>query len=269
MDALARYVELPEAILVHGFYEPGRALADQQETVVVGTLTGEQYLLDRYPRPWYELYDGDKPLIVGHRDYRTNGEPLIYNERVYGIDTGCCHGGRLTGLLLPEFRVVSVASRRDYWTQLQKQHADLRYATTPDERLTWEAAESIATSAELARNASGAMTERAQRVAAMLCQGEQAVRTLYEVLRQYHEEIVKQIRIKVDPETTTPKEFGQLYAAKVRESPLARYLHRLRLGTLQVESLKHSFRGPAEAMAFAQRAVRLAAIPEHRSGDDS
>jgi hypothetical protein len=97
----------------------------------------EQRLLKQYDRPWYELYDGEKPLIVGHHDYRRHGEPLIVDDRVYAIDTGCCHGGRLTGLLLPHFRPVSVPSRRDYWAHLQDEHADLRYSSTPDERLTF------------------------------------------------------------------------------------------------------------------------------------
>jgi hypothetical protein len=79
----------------------------------------------KYEAPWFKLYDGEKPVVVGHHDYLRTGEPLIYEDVVYGIDTGCCLGGRLTGLLLPDFRIVSVPSRADYWSELQCQYADI------------------------------------------------------------------------------------------------------------------------------------------------
>jgi serine/threonine protein phosphatase 1 len=126
MDSLPRFLELPEAILVHGFWEPGVPLAEQHETVLVGTLSGEDYLRQRLPWPWYAHYDGPKPLIVGHRDYSDGRQqPLIYQDRVYGIDTRCCYGGSLTGLLLPDFRLISVPSRGDHWGTLQRRYSAL------------------------------------------------------------------------------------------------------------------------------------------------
>lgn len=125
LATLPRHLELPEAIVVHGFWEPGVPLAEQRDTVVVGTLSGEAYLTERYGQPWYAHYDGPRPLIVGHHDYRHDGTPLIYRDRVYGLDTGCCYGGRLTGLLLPEFRIVSVPARGNHWQELQRQFAHL------------------------------------------------------------------------------------------------------------------------------------------------
>jgi len=119
---LPLFLDLPEALLVHGFFEPGIPLEHQRDTVLAGTLSGEFYLRKHYPVPWYELYDGTKPLVVAHHDYLRTGEPLIVRDRVYGIDTGCVHGGRLTGLLLPEFRVISVPARADHWTAIQQAH---------------------------------------------------------------------------------------------------------------------------------------------------
>jgi serine/threonine protein phosphatase 1 len=136
-DALAflatfpRHRELPEALVVHGFWEPGEPLERQRDTVLVGTLSGEQYLAKCYARPWYELYDGAKPLIVGHIDYRGDGEPLVWRDRVFAIDTGCCHGRRLTGLLLPAFRFVSVPARADYWEQTRRDFEHVAGPTAP------------------------------------------------------------------------------------------------------------------------------------------
>ena len=69
MGSLPTYLELPEADLVHGFFEPGVPLAEQRDTVIVGSTSGENYLLETLDQPWYTRYDGAKPLIVGHRDY--------------------------------------------------------------------------------------------------------------------------------------------------------------------------------------------------------
>jgi serine/threonine protein phosphatase 1 len=117
--------ELPEAIVAHGFWEPGQSLEQQQDRVLTGTAWGERHVAGRDGRPWYELYDGPKPLVVGHRDYRGNGQPFVYNDRVFGIDTGCCYGRRLSGLLLPEFRLLSVPARADYWAETCRFYAPL------------------------------------------------------------------------------------------------------------------------------------------------
>jgi serine/threonine protein phosphatase 1 len=141
LDHLPITIQLPEALLTHGFYEPGVPLESQREVVLIGTLSGEAYLERTYDRPWYELYDGDRPIVVGHSDYRRTGEPFVYAGRVYGVDTGCCRGGRLTGLLLPEFRFVSVPARADHWREIQ---AAYRAIDPPDltgrapEDLTWD-----------------------------------------------------------------------------------------------------------------------------------
>jgi len=125
MSDLPHYMDLPDALLVHGFYEPGVPLEDQRETVIVGTLSGEDYLRKRFSWPWYERYDGEKPLIMGHRDYTEKMQVLNYKDRVWGIDTRCVYGGSLTGLLLPEFKLISVPSRGDHWADLQRQYADV------------------------------------------------------------------------------------------------------------------------------------------------
>ncbi len=115
MSTFPLYLELPDAIVVHGFWEPSVPLEAQRETVIVGTLSGDKYLREHCDRPWYELYDGPKPLIVGHHDYGHDGQPFVYRDKVFGIDTNCCYGGALTGIVLPEFRFLSVPSHGNYW----------------------------------------------------------------------------------------------------------------------------------------------------------
>lgn len=123
MKSLPVFIELPEAIVVHAFWEPGLSLLDQKEHVLVGVANAEKYIQDVCRnRPWWELYDGPKPLIVGHHDYSKQGIPLIHENRVYGIDTGCCYGRALTGLILPDFRFMSVPAKRDYWGEIRQKY---------------------------------------------------------------------------------------------------------------------------------------------------
>jgi serine/threonine protein phosphatase 1 len=126
VKTLPLYCDWPEAVVVHGFWEPCVALERQQERVLCGTAWGEQVVAGRCRRPWYELYDGPKPLVVGHREYADGGRPFLYRDRVFGIDTGCCYGRRLSGLILPEFRLVSVPARADYWAETCRRYAHLR-----------------------------------------------------------------------------------------------------------------------------------------------
>jgi serine/threonine protein phosphatase 1 len=136
MQTFPLYLNLPDALLVHGFWEPGVPLDSQKESVLAGVMTGENHLRENYPWPWYQHYDGDKPLVVGHRHYLHTGEPLIVNDRVWALDTGCVRGGRLTGLLLPSFKIVSVASRENYWSRISRDFVD-KHPMTKQQRVMY------------------------------------------------------------------------------------------------------------------------------------
>ena len=148
-ETFPRHIELPEAIVVHGMFEPGVPLEEQKDTVVIGTLTGEHYMEKHYAGPWYDHYAGPKPLIVGHHSYLRSGEPLIREGLLYAIDTGCCHGFRLTALILPEFRIVSVPSRDDHWSRMRREFAALAGSGRDDLDLGWETLAAFAESADL------------------------------------------------------------------------------------------------------------------------
>jgi hypothetical protein len=60
--------------------------------------------------PWYESYKQEKLVIFGHW---ARNEPLIRPNAI-GLDTGCVYGGRLTALILPERRLVSIPSAKAY-----------------------------------------------------------------------------------------------------------------------------------------------------------
>ncbi|MBD2441067.1 metallophosphoesterase [Nostoc sp. FACHB-110] len=113
---LPYYYETDEAIFVHAAVENGIAIASQKQEVLCGCTSGEKYLEKQYGRAyWTQQYTGQKPVIFGHHVVEDN--PLIIAQKVYGIDTGACHGGKLTALILPGFQIVQVKAIKDYWCE--------------------------------------------------------------------------------------------------------------------------------------------------------
>jgi len=131
MRELPLYLDLPDALIVHGYFEPGLPLSQQHATVLCGTMGGDRHLRTQLDRPWYELYDGDKPLLVGHHNYSNTDQPFIYRDRVFGLDTDCVTGKVLTGLLLPSFKIVSVPSRANYWAQVRQTYSEAKIPSAP------------------------------------------------------------------------------------------------------------------------------------------
>lgn len=60
---------------------------------------------------WTNHWKGPERVIFGHT---VLDRPLVAAWAV-GIDTGCVHGGSLTAVVLPEWKIVSVPARRNYW----------------------------------------------------------------------------------------------------------------------------------------------------------
>jgi serine/threonine protein phosphatase 1 len=111
---LPYYYETEEAILVHAAIENGIPIEAQKEEILCGSIASIPYLERLYGAAyWSRFYKGTKPVIFGH--HAVGAEPLIREQKVYGIDTGAFCGGRLTALILPSFEVVQVQSRRNYW----------------------------------------------------------------------------------------------------------------------------------------------------------
>ncbi len=118
MSALPHHYETDAVRVVHWGLYPGVPLDDVPEDVRAGTTSGDAKLRERYgEKPWFEHYTDDKPVVFGH--HVVGDEPLVLRDRVFGIDTGCCHGGRLTALVLPSFRLVSVPARADHWARVR------------------------------------------------------------------------------------------------------------------------------------------------------
>jgi serine/threonine protein phosphatase 1 len=115
MTSLPYYLETDSARVVHAAMVPGLALAQQREEVLCGSTSGERQLQRLFgDQPWHEFYTEDEPIVFGHRV--VGPEALVRSRQVFGIDTGACHGMRLTALSLPDLTLYSVPARGDHWT---------------------------------------------------------------------------------------------------------------------------------------------------------
>src|SRR5262249_29448313 len=154
------------------------------------------------------LYDGPKPIIVGHRDYLHTGQPLIHRDRVFGIDTGCCRGGRLTGLLLPGFELLSVPARQNYWSETQEENAQVRLEVARDDERNWEDLAALATTLEARAEGSSHAQDRLAQVRRLQDEGESALGRLLAQVTTENERILGELRAVCAFDSLPPEEQG-------------------------------------------------------------
>lgn len=108
LAALPLWLELPElgVIVVHAGLVPGVALEDQRprDLMSMRSLRGDGTASTRVDdgEPWAGRWNGPARVVFGHDALRG----LQRWRHAIGLDTGCCYGGRLAALVLPEDRVV-------------------------------------------------------------------------------------------------------------------------------------------------------------------
>lgn len=120
MRTLPYFFESEDVRVVHAALVPGVPPAGQREEILCGTTSGERELAALFPDGhWHDRYTDDKPVVFGH--HVTGREPLIRDGRVFGLDTGACHGWNLTALCVPGFTVHSVAARADHWSAVKRE----------------------------------------------------------------------------------------------------------------------------------------------------
>jgi diadenosine tetraphosphatase ApaH/serine/threonine PP2A family protein phosphatase len=104
---------------VHAGCVPRVAFAKQKRAVMLrcrwlderGSMVGQP---DPPPGAshWSDAWSGPERIVYGHHVHDLASPKQT--ELTAGIDTGCCFGGRLTALVLPDREVVQVAARQTY-----------------------------------------------------------------------------------------------------------------------------------------------------------
>jgi serine/threonine protein phosphatase 1 len=147
MRTLPYFFETDAVRVVHAAMLSGVPLAEQREALLCGSTSGAKELAALFPDGhWHDHYTDAKPVVFGH--HVTGREPLIRDRRIFGLDTGACHGWALTALAIPGFTVHSVQSKMDYWTIAKREWQLPVLRTRPWRDFTWpELAEASARSA--------------------------------------------------------------------------------------------------------------------------
>lgn len=125
------YIKIDNTVIVHAGLRAGISLANQSKDDLyylryvdadskfislkkIGKI-GKQASGAHF---WTEFWKGPESVVYGH-NVHSYEDPLI--EEVspgvmcYGLDTGCCFGGRLTALILETKEIVQVQARRTYY----------------------------------------------------------------------------------------------------------------------------------------------------------
>lgn len=103
------YIDLGEFLVVHAGIRPGRPIERQriEDLTQLRTLNGRG---NEAGTPWFERYRGKRTVIFGHWVF----DVPVVKENAIGIDTGCVYGGRLTAVVLPMRRIVSIPALKAY-----------------------------------------------------------------------------------------------------------------------------------------------------------
>jgi len=116
LERLPLYLSIPKlaTLVVHAGFVPGVPLHAQPRHLLLNlrsiTPDGEPSKRVRDGVPWGSRWPGPQHVVFGHDAVRgLQQEPMAT-----GLDTGCVYGGKLTALLLPERKLVSVKARKSY-----------------------------------------------------------------------------------------------------------------------------------------------------------
>ena len=107
------YIVTKDFILVHGGLSPLSDPAATAPELLVSIRTwdgtGRDIQLRSNP-PWFDFYRGDKLVVFGH--WAELGG--VVRKNVIGVDTGCVYGKKLSALILPERKIISVPAQKIY-----------------------------------------------------------------------------------------------------------------------------------------------------------
>jgi len=125
LEQLPYTLALPDlgVLVVHAGVVPGRPLAEQHlqdlfkmRNVAPATSAPDAPLVacERDvdgSKPWASTYGGELGHVVFGHDAKRG---LQRETFATGLDTGCCYGGMLTALILPQHRLISSPALRTY-----------------------------------------------------------------------------------------------------------------------------------------------------------
>lgn len=125
------YIKVGNIIAVHAGLRPGISLENQsKEDLMYLRYTDSKNTLFSLKKVhklgkevlgahlWTEYWKGPESIVYGHNVYSRN-YPYIEEPSpgvfCYGLDTGCCFGGKLTAWILENKEIVQVTAQKTYY----------------------------------------------------------------------------------------------------------------------------------------------------------
>lgn len=125
------YIELDDVAAVHAGVKPGIPISSQTKDDLMYlryTDSDRKFIslkkINKLGKEatgaifWTEFWTGPKNIVYGH-NVNSYKDPRIEETApgifCYGIDTGCCFGGRLTALIWETREIVQVQAKRAYY----------------------------------------------------------------------------------------------------------------------------------------------------------
>ncbi len=126
-EALDWFATLPLSLercghfICHGGVRPDLPLDEQPRAALLRAKMPWMKSIFDTGDPWFDHYEGEVPVVYGHMTH-AGGVHRVNNT--WGIDTGAGHGGRLTALILPERRLVSVPASANLISAFVAEHGE-------------------------------------------------------------------------------------------------------------------------------------------------
>ncbi|HEX4812855.1 MAG TPA: metallophosphoesterase family protein [Nonomuraea sp.] len=227
MRTLPYYFENEHVRVVHAAMAPGVPLAGQKEEILCGSTSGERELTALFPDSyWYEHYTDTKPVVFGH--HVTGREPMIRDGRIFGLDTGACHGWNLTALCVPGFTVHSVEAHADHWSITKRQWQLSILKTKPWHDFAW--------------------SELAAAIARFSSAPDAATRSWLEAVEKWAADLQSSFPALVEAAYRLAHD---LSTNELRQHPAAQYLFQARNGRLDQTSLARQCSTPRRTIDLA------------------
>jgi bis(5'-nucleosyl)-tetraphosphatase (symmetrical) len=125
------YIKLDNTIIVHAGLKPGISLSGQSKNDLMYmryTDADRKFIslkkISKLGKEetgahfWTEFWYGPESVVYGHNVHSMTDpliEEVVPGVTCYGLDTGCCFGGRLTALVLETKEIVQVQAQRTYY----------------------------------------------------------------------------------------------------------------------------------------------------------
>ncbi len=138
LSSLPAVIESSHSIVTHARIDPTAAI-DKQDPYFTCAVGGPGIVIEKdsndVPLWFYELektFRESKPICIGHIRYK-NIE--LVPKRLFALDTGAAKGGFLTAVILPECRIIQIASERNYYEESRQEWSKIRLSKYSPGRL--------------------------------------------------------------------------------------------------------------------------------------